>query len=144
MIAKIILEFLIYPSIILIIQVVSMTFCSFWSDKIKKTIIPISISIGVISLIAIPVILAYFNFPQNNSSKYVFILILSCILNFGLGIYNILIYKLPYEIYDISDYGKYTSISGILSGIVGFACTSLLSFFANIFSYKNVITVFLY
>lgn len=117
-----------YSSIILIFQCSTMVFCSFWGDRIKKTTITLSFSIAIISLIAIPLILSTANIPQDNAMKYAYILAFSCISSMGLGIYNIMCYKLPLEIYKISNYGKLCSICGIVSGLASFGLTSLLSF----------------
>ncbi len=131
-----------YSSLIQIVQCVAMAFCSLWGDKVKKTISFTGISVGIISLIGIPFVLSSCEVIGDNYTKYLFILVFSCIMSFGLGIYNVMSYRLPLEIFDIDGYGKYVSLSGIFSGISSFVFTFSISFFSEHFSYENVIRVF--
>ena len=63
-------------------------------------------------------------------------LIVSVILfSFGMGMYNVIMYKLPYHIIDMSKYGRISSVSGIMVGIGSLAISGLISWLSGIFEY---------
>ncbi|MBQ0124710.1 MAG: hypothetical protein KBS59_00105, partial [Clostridiales bacterium] len=131
-----------YASVIQIIQVASMMLCSLWCDKIRSIIRAVGISVCVIGVISASLVFVCFGVPADTFAAYILIIAVSCISSVGLGIYNVLIYKLPYEIYDINEFGKYSAFCGIASGVCGFLCTSLISVLSGKFGYISVITAF--
>lgn len=131
----------VYSSVIQIVQVVAMMICSLRCDGIKRIIKAVAASVVVVGVTSVGLLFVCAGIPAETSDIYTFILITSCVSSAGLGIYNVLIYKLPYSIYDIREFGKYSALCGTASGICGFVCTLLISVFSKCFPYKVVITV---
>lgn len=131
-----------YSSVIQIFQVASMMACSLWCDRLKSIIKSVGRSVCVIGTLSIALILVCLGIPSDTGDIFFFILAVSCVSSIGLGIYNVLIYKLPYSIYDIGEFGKYSALCGIVSGLCGFACTSLISYLTGVFPYRTVILIF--
>lgn len=68
--------------------------------------------------------LCFFGFTDL-SVIYIVLLVVGGIYSISVGIHNVLVYKVPYYIMDMSYYGKYVSISGALIGIVAVAFSAI-------------------
>ena len=53
----------------------------------------------------------------------------------GMGMYNVIMYKLPYHIMDMSKYGRISSIAGIATGIGSLALSGIISRLTGMFEY---------
>lgn len=59
--------------------------------------------------------------------KLMVLFVFGTVSNVALGMYNILLYKVPYHIIDMRYYGRLLSVSGIVTGICGILFSSLFS-----------------
>ena len=131
----------VYASIVQIVQVVAMVVCLFFGDgvkNIKRFLTCIYLVLPVIFIVELAVLLTGL---KNTDWIYTLVLIGSIVANFVLGLNNVVCYKMPYFVIDMSDYGKLSSFSGIFSGGIGIAVTSLLSLFVQLYDYRLVMSV---
>ena len=127
----------IYFSVIQIIQVVTILIFSKYADNIKSVIK----TMPRFHLMQLPFILfllfmSFYN-DSLNSALFTPLLITTLFFNVGIGIYNVLSYKLPYIIFDMKDYGHILSFSGVFVGIICFALSLLLSFMQSKVGYNS-------
>lgn len=130
-----------YTSIITAVQAVSIWGCSFVSDKVKKVTKTYGVVIASMTIMCITLLLSKYLQTDTIDKKYLLLLTGSCLFNISYGIGNVLAYKLPYEVIDMSEYGKYVSFAGIVSGVLSFGATSLISALSRVIDYGIVITV---
>ena len=130
-----------YTSYVLIFQCAAMGLCALFADKFKKVKADISICRFIFPVFFLLLVAILFSGTRDIDLIYGTVLIGSLILNFALGIYNIILYKLPYYIYPIKSYGRIVSVSGIFASAVGIGSSFLLSLFVSLFDYRIVITV---
>ena len=112
-----------YFSIMQAVQIVTMLLLSKKSDT-RKNIIGAS---GVVYLLIIPFILVltglcFFDFGRT----FLLIMVFGLVANFSLGWSSVLGYKLPYHIMDMKNYGSWSGIAGVLSGVVTLLFSILL------------------
>ena len=73
-----------------------------------------------------------------------FLVVLLCLTvagySVGSGLHCSLSYKVPYAIMDIRNYGRVTSVSGILTGIMGLLLSLLLTWMQNTLGYRTAMT----
>ena len=131
----------IYSSITLITQVFAMFVCTVIADKFKNLKKTVAICLFIFPTVFISMILILTGAINGVSSMYCIVLFGSIVCNLFLGIYNVLIYKLPYSIFDINDFGRISSIIGILSGAIGIGASFLLSLCVSCFDYRIVMIV---
>ena len=131
----------VYSSITLITQVAMMLVLTLFGDRLKRIKGIIAVCFFVFPIIFISMMLVSTGFVAGQDSVYGVVLIGSIICNLALGVYYIMSYKLPYSIFDVDDFGKITSIIGIISGIVSIGVSFLLSFCVSRFDYRIVMTV---
>ena len=98
----------------------------FFSDKIKK----VKTVMAVIPLFIIPVfvVMAVASFSGIGNKVFIPLLFFAALAYVFVGLHNTASYKLPYEIIDINNYGRYTGVSGIVSGVATFAISLLYSY----------------
>lgn len=127
----------IYFSLIQILQIMTIMLFSAKADKIKR-IVKATVKFHLLELPFI-VFLAAFCFSASKPDIFIFIaLALTTVLfNIGIGIHNVLSYKLPYKILDMKYYGVTLSVSGMLSGTLSFVFSVILSFLQNSFDYLS-------
>ncbi|MBO4572529.1 MAG: MFS transporter [Clostridia bacterium] len=131
----------IYTSITLIVQVISMFVCTVIADKFRNLKIVISVCTFILPTIFISLLLPSVGALSDTELIYTVILIGSVICNLALGVYNVLCYKLPYQIYPIKNYGKVTSIEGIFAYGVSVGSSFLLSLFVGLYDYRLVMSI---
>ncbi len=131
----------IYFSFIQIIQIVTIIIFSAFTDKIKNPIKAMS----RIHLIELPfiVLLLFISLGDNQikSSAILPLILTTLLFNIAYGIYNVISYKLPYLIFDMKEYGKILSFSGVLVGVFCFSSSVLLSFSQQKFGYLKVMRI---
>ena len=130
-----------YSSLIQFAQVSMMLVFAFVGDKFKTVKKIIFLFALALPSLFIFLLIAVSPLTPTLESKYLVILIGSILVNLVLGAYNVLCYKLPYSIINMSDYGHLTAIGGILAGILSITLTSLLSYFTANFDYLLVISI---
>lgn len=127
----------IYFSVINILQIITILVFSLFADKLKQ-LVKATVRFHLLEMpFAIFLIVICFLGKLSVVSLILFLLF-TFLFNIGIGIYNVLSYKLPYKILDLKNYGSILSVSGILSGVLTFVLSTLLSFFQ---SRNNYITV---
>lgn len=130
-----------YASVIQIIQVAAMFFCMFFGDKIKNVKRLSVVLLLVYSAVFIAALVVLLFSVSSENAVYTIVLIGSMVANFALGVYNVICYKLPYFVIDINDYGRMSSVSGMIGGAGSVLVASLLSFFVEKFDYRLVMTI---
>ncbi|MBR1867932.1 MAG: MFS transporter, partial [Clostridia bacterium] len=130
-----------YASVIQIIQVAAMFFCMFFGDKIKNVKRLSVVLLLVYSAVFIAALVVLLFSISSENAVYTIVLIGSMVANFALGVYNVICYKLPYFVIDINDYGRMSSVSGMIGGAGSVLVASLLSFFVEKFDYRLVMTI---
>lgn len=129
----------IYCSVMQVVQMLVMLMISPRVDRIKNVIGAVAYSIlPSLPLTVFVCMLCIFN---NISVAMVTILVFAfgLLYNFSQGINQILSYKLPYHIIDMSQYGKILAISGVIGGIVTFVFSTIMSYFQTNSDYFDVI-----
>ncbi len=58
-----------------------------------------------------------------------------------ISLYSVLEYKLPYSIIDVRQYGRFSSISGIVTGVASTAASSVLSLLLETYPYHRVLPI---
>ena len=74
------------------------------------------------------------------STSYVLLFTVGTVVSLFVGLYNVLSYKQPHLIMDIKNYGKIIGQIGVISGILGIAVSSAMSFLCDRYDYFNVMT----
>lgn len=122
-------------------QIISMVFCAFVSDKIKNIK-------RVFSFCALPQIFFYIAMAllcivKKPDADIVFLvtIITLFILGIFLGVMNILVYKLPYLVMNMNNYGRFLSITGIVVGVFGVIVSAAGKFFIKNFDYYTVMLI---
>jgi Na+/melibiose symporter-like transporter len=128
-------EVYLYSSLSQAAQVVVMLLMVFLSDRIEKKRLLCALS-NFLMIIPIGIFCWGAACPEIMSDWYVALLFtVSVITHGGIGMYNVMTYCLPYKLIDISEYGKFTGISGALGGSITFALSSLHTVFVSNFDY---------
>ena len=78
------------------------------------------------------------NVPVNTS--YVILLTVGSVVSLFVGLYNVLCYKQPHLIMDIKNYGKIIGQIGVISGLLGIAVSTAMSFLCKNYDYFSVMT----
>lgn len=132
----------VYVSALQIIQTVMMLLVSKVSENIKNIRKGVAVTLSAyIPFFAVLLFLCIKNdFTPN--TNYIIIFAVSILLNLFLGVYNIIFYKLPYEVMDIRNYGRVSGQGGVIAGLVCMAFSALLTFFSGKFSYFGTMAGF--
>ncbi len=131
----------VYSSLIQFAQVSAMLVFAFVGDKfsaVLKVTFPFAVALPSLFLFFL---IASSPLTPTIDSKYIVILVGSIIVNLALGSYNVLCYKFPYFIINMSDFGSLTALSGIFSSVASISVTSLLSYLTSVFDYLLVISI---
>ena len=127
-------------SVLQVIQIATIFFFSAIADKLKgyKNMM----AIAGFAIIPLNLYFILLSFSPGNTGGVFWFLALGAIYNIYLGVNNILSYKLPYTIMDMSRYGIYNSVSGIVSGVLGLGAAALISFLQARFDFFAIMRVF--
>ncbi len=112
---------------------------TFFADKIKN--VAKVVAVFNIPLVLFPILLLYFSAENGLSAENIFSLIIPfyAVFSFCIGVNATLGYKLPYHITDISNYGTISSVSGIISNLLGIGSSFVFVLLTGIFEYQKVI-----
>ncbi|MBP3583252.1 MAG: hypothetical protein J6K44_04330, partial [Clostridia bacterium] len=107
-----------YSSLTQAAQVVMMLLMVFLADRIERKRLLSALS-NFLMIIPIGIFAWGAASPEIMSEWYVAVLFtVSVITHGGIGMYSVMTYCLPYKLIDISEYGKFTGISGALGGSI--------------------------
>ena len=112
---------------------------TFFADKIKN--VSKVVAIFNIPLVLFPMLLLYLSAENvlNTASVLALIMPVYAIFSFCIGVNATLGYKLPYHITDISNYGTISSVSGIISNLLGISSSFVFVLLTGVFEYRKVI-----
>ncbi len=130
-----------FTSLLSVVNVVTSIGISARADSVKnvkKRLSMIAIPIGVCFLPLIPICFI--------SEEYNFTVFLCtaavCLLQmFFIALYGVFEYKLPYYVIDVSEYGRFQAINGILMGVSNMAASMLLTELLKLYPYRPVMAV---
>lgn len=131
----------IFTSLLSVVNVVTNVVFSASADRckrVKRAISLFCLPIGCCFFLLIPLCLL-----QGLSVMTAFLLIaMICLVQMlFISLYTTLEYKLPYSIIDVSDYGRFASINGMICGIGSTICGYILSEMLGRFPYYKVLAV---
>lgn len=125
-----------------LVQSISMLLFSGVSDKIKNVIKSCAwLSLNTILLLLPMLYYSMVSLPRIDENLV--ILIAGCFSNTAVGLYNIIVYKLPYHIMNMRDYGKAVAVSGFLYGVSGILVSFFMTFFIKRYEYFSVMKIVL-
>ena len=127
-------------SIFQIVNIVVMMLCSRLADRVKNVIR----AYAGLFLLYIPMVimLAVISFSSGITTVLAILLFVGMALySTGSGLNCSMAYKLPYVIFDISQYGRVCSVAGILTGIFGVAVSLLLTWLQGTLGYSTAMKV---
>lgn len=120
------------------VQVVAITIFSIWSDRVRDLIK----TYGLSSLLYLPLMVFLFlacSGAISNSIFLVFLYLTAIIYNIVYGTSNILGLKMPYQIFDMKEYGRVAGITGVVAGITAFLLSGTLTWLQTAFPYLQII-----
>ncbi|MBP3361595.1 MAG: MFS transporter [Clostridia bacterium] len=130
-------------SIFQAVQSAAMIIFSGLLDKVQKVIRVTAFC--MLNLLPLLITMLFFSmFDGFKESANVTILIMGCISNILLGIYNVISYKLPYHIMRMDEYGKISACSGVLYGGTGIAASIAMTYFLGKYEYFNTMKIILF
>lgn len=120
-----------------IVQVAMMLICMFFFDAIRhtKNVMGSCILTMLFTVIAIFVVLGRMG---SGNPPVAFFFVMVFIAYCGVGLQTLGGYKMPYEIFDIRDYGRVCGVSGAVAQIVCLSCSALYSIALVKFAYESV------
>lgn len=132
----------VYTSVMQIAQVIAMLPLCIIGDKVKRVRTIVASILYFMPLIFLSFLFIGSPILKTVQAKYVIALISGSIIYLAYGVYNVFCYKLPYFIIDMQQYGKLSSISGMISGGVSISITFLMSVLVKKFDYLAVTSAF--
>ena len=130
-------------SVFQVVQGAIMLLCASLTERIKNVTKVCAILVSN-PLCLLLVMLFYGITGAENALPGAYFMVLAggCLTNVLLGVYNVLIYKRPYHIMDMRDYGRITANGSVYIGVVGMLISFFLTFCMGKFSFLNVIRGF--
>ena len=124
-----------YLSLVQILQVSVILVVSLVIDKIRNVIRAFAWSMVLQSILFLSLIFLciFQNVPL--TSKYILVFASGILTNVFLAVFNVLTYKVPYHIIDMSNYAQLTGLIGVVVGIGCIAVSAAMSFFTAHFPY---------
>ncbi len=112
---------------------------TFFADKIKN--VSKVVAIFNIPLVLFPMLLLYLSAENALNAENILSLIIPvyAVFSFCIGVNATLAYKLPYHITDISNYGTISSVSGIISNLLGIGSSFVFVLLTGVYEYRKVI-----
>lgn len=124
-----------------VIQTLTMLLISKAAENIKCVLQGVGISYLAYSILIVTMLFICFKTDLSVNTKYVILFIAGAVVSLFIGLINILSYKMPHHIMDIKDYGRATGQSGVISGVLGIAITSLMALALNRFDFFKTMLV---
>ena len=131
-----------YNSLIQMAQIIMMIIMIFVADKIKN--VKRVIAVGYLSLVVATVVFLIGSLnPSIEKRPYTIAVFVTSVLSyFGTGFYGILVYRLPYKIIDMKDYGRMLGVTSIIYGPIVFGLSVLHAFLVGKFDYYQTMAWF--
>lgn len=130
-----------YSSIGSFVSLGSMFLCGLFADRLKD--IRKAITISFSSLILFYVLMLYFCFVKSEANVILTaVIIVHAVTSFIYGFRNVLDYKLVYLITDIRRYARLTSVTGLITGVVGIVSGFIISLIMDNTPYYPAMTGF--
>lgn len=130
-----------YNTLLSIVQIFVMGFSLFLADRIKglkKTIAFLVLSPILLSIAMLP-----FCFSKSVEIRTVYriVMVCCCVQNLLAGFNSVLLYRLPYIVFDMKDYTKITNNNAIISNVFAISLSGLINYFAMKFIFRRVMGV---
>ncbi len=131
----------IFTSLLSVVNVLTNIGFSAYADRchhVKRTISLLCIPIGCCFLLLLPLCLS-----RGLDAGVTFLLTAAvCLIQMlFITMYSVLEYKLPYSIIDVNQYGRFSSINGIIVGIASTAASYVLSKLLESYPYFTVLSI---
>lgn len=130
-----------YISLMQIVQTAVILAFSALADRIKNIIRATALAY----VLAVPVVIymIYLCFAKDGdvNTRYILLTAFGILFNIGYGIYNVIFYKLPYHVIDMTHYDRATGISGTLGGILTSVLSLIMASLQASFDYFNVMSI---
>jgi len=130
-------------SIFQVVQGSIMLLCASLVEKVKH--VPKVCAVLILNPLFLLLVMLFFSITGDRNAfpgAYYIVLAGGCITNVLLGLYNVLVYKRPYHIMDMHEYGRITANGSVIIGIFGMAVSFLMTFSLGKFSFFSVICGF--
>lgn len=122
------------------VQVVAITIFSIWSDRVRNLIR----SYGMSCLLFLPLLVFLFLACSGVIGDNIFLLLLyftAIIYNITYGIAGIVGLKMPYQIFDMKEYGRVSGVTGVVVGITALILSGALTWLQASFPYLRIVQV---
>ena len=122
------------------VQVAAITIFSIWSDRVRNLIR----SYGLSCLLFLPLLVFLFLACSGAIGGHVFLILLyfsAIIYNIAYGVASIVGLKMPYQIFDMKEYGRVSGITGVVVGIAALILSGALTWLQTSFPYLLIIQV---
>lgn len=132
----------IYMSVVQMVQVSVMFVVSLVIDRVKNVIKLCAYSIILQIVLFLSLIFLCVFSGVNIQAKYYIVFAAGVFANIIQAVYNIVSYKLPYHIVEMTNYAKLVGKIGVVTGVVGIIVSASMSFFTSLIDYNIAMLVF--
>jgi len=122
------------------VQVAAITIFSIWSDRVRNLIR----TYGLSCLLFLPLLIFLFLACSDAIGGHVFLSLLyfmAIIYNITYGIAGIIGLKMPYQIFDMKEYGRVSGVAGVVVGITALILSGALTWLQASFPYLRIVQV---
>lgn len=122
------------------VQVAAITIFSIWSDRVRNLIR----SYGLSCLLFLPLLVFLFLACSDAIGDQLFLSLLyftAIIYNIAYGIAGIVGLKMPYQIFDMKEYGRISGVTGVVAGIAALLLSAALTWLQTSFPYLQIVQV---
>ena len=126
-----------HSSLITAVQAIVMFLLIFFAGKIRSPRIAKACSYLLLIVMAVAFLVGAL-LPKISKTYLLWLFIASAVSYVGYGAYSIFSYVVPYQIMDMREYGKVTSISSVVSGAVTFGLSFLHAYLVSALDYKTL------
>lgn len=131
-----------YISVLPAVQVAAMLVVSLIINRIRNVVKVMAYSIGLQIFMFFPLIYFSIFTDYTVSLKYIVIFVVSIAVNIVQAVYNIISYKAPFHIIDMSEYDVITGKIGVALGIGGISLSTVMSYFTARYDYNFIMFLF--
>ena len=132
-----------YLSLVQVVQVSVILAVSVFIDRIRSVIRAYAYATALQSLMFFSLIFLCLFQGVTLTFRYVLVFSVGIVTNLFQAIFNVLTYKVPYHVMEMSRFGQMTGIVGVCTGICCIAVSAAMSFFLERFPYYTVMLCFL-
>ena len=130
-----------YSSVVSIIQVLTMILSVFVSHRIKDVKTFSAVSALAPAVLCAAMIPACFGKYSSVSMIFGIALTVCIIQNLVTGFRNVLEYRLPYSVIDMSEFASITNVQTVISNVFGIGASALIAFLSVRFAYNHIMAV---